>query len=855
MMVEGKVKLHNIENQINPGITKKILLLVEDEALIALDKKNELTKYGYNIITVNTGEKAVAIIRENDKIDLILMDIDLGNGIDGTEAAELILRDKNLPIVFLSSHTEPHIVEKTEKITSYGYVVKSSSITVLDASVKMAFKLFEANRTTEEHRHHLGITLNSIGDAFIATDTEGNVTNINPVAELLTGWDFEEAYGTPLSEVFTIINTDSRQPVENPVYKVLASGETVDLANHTVLISKNGHEYQIADSAAPIIHPDGLITGVVLVFRDVTKEYKLQKKIRESEEKFNQITRSIETILWEYDIPKDCWTYVSPQSQKILGYVPEDWTNLKFWTDHIHEDDRGWAEKYCADCTSRGESHEFEYRFFKKNGELVWLRDIVNVELNNGVPEKMYGFMSDITDYKNTELALKNSEYLLRESQKIASLGSYILDITSGIWKSSIILDDLFGIDGNYFKDVSSWLQIVHEEDRIMMQDYFTINILKNREPFNKEYRIKRISDQRLCWVHGKGEFETDNEGNPLKMIGTIQDITKRKQAEHGLQNERDNLGKILEAMKDGVYIVNQEFDIQYANSSMIKDLGSYKEKKCHEYFYNQKSVCSWCKFPEILSGKTVHREWVFPKNGDTYDLIETPIKNQDGSISKLKIFRDITNRKRAEDEVKRQLSEKETILKETHHRIKNNFASIGSLLSLQANSITNSEAQSALQDAIGRVSSMQVLYEKLLLTDDYQVTSVREYLDNLIDEIIGLFPVNPNQKIEKKIDDFQLDPKRLVPIGIIVNELLTNIMKYGFTGRDSGLIEVYLKEDNGNVTLTLQDNGNGLPEGFDVDTQEGFGLMLVKILSEQLHGSFIIEDNNGTRSTLEFSI
>ncbi|MCK5154069.1 MAG: PAS domain S-box protein, partial [Spirochaetales bacterium] len=424
-----------------------------------------------------------------------------------------------------------------------------------------------------------------------------------------------------------------------------------------------------------------------------------------------------------------------------------------------------------------------------------------------------------------------------------------------GIWESSIILEDIFGIDRSYKKDVSSWLHIVYEEDRAMMQDYFTINVLENKEPFNKEYRIKRISDQQLCWVHGKGELETDNEGNPLKMIGTIQDITKRKQAEHGLHNERDNLENILEAMKDGVYIVNQKFDIQYANSSMIKELGPYEGIKCHDYFYNSKSACSWCKFPEILSGKTVHWEWVSPKNGDIYDLIETPIKNSDGSISKLKIFRDITKRKNAEDEVKRQLSEKEIILKEVHHRIKNNFASIESLLSLQAQSINQPAAISALQDAIGRVSSMQVLYEKLLLSDDYQVTSVKEYLDNLIDEIIGLFPVNFNQKIEKQIDDFQLDPKILVPIGIIVNELLTNIMKYAFTGRDSGLIEVNLKEDKGNVTLTLQDNGKGLPEGFDFDMQEGFGLMLVKVLSEQLGGSFAIEDYNGTRSTLKFSI
>jgi CheY-like chemotaxis protein len=122
----------------------KTILLVEDEAIIALTEKMTLEKYGYRVITARTGEEAVATVEKTPAIDLILMDINLGTGIDGTEAAAIILRQRDIPVVFLSSHTEPEVVAKTEKITSYGYVVKDSSGTVLDASIKMAFKLFEA---------------------------------------------------------------------------------------------------------------------------------------------------------------------------------------------------------------------------------------------------------------------------------------------------------------------------------------------------------------------------------------------------------------------------------------------------------------------------------------------------------------------------------------------------------------------------------------------------------------------------------------------------------------------------------------------------------------------------------------
>ncbi|MGE5499858.1 MAG: response regulator, partial [Syntrophothermus sp.] len=137
--------------------SKKTILLVEDEEILAVSGEMFLRKYGYNVITAECGEAAIEIFRKNPMIDLILMDIDLGDGMDGTEAAKTILKERHIPIVFLSSHTEQEIVEKTEKITSYGYVVKNSGITVLDESIKMAFKLFEAyeklnNELTERRR-------------------------------------------------------------------------------------------------------------------------------------------------------------------------------------------------------------------------------------------------------------------------------------------------------------------------------------------------------------------------------------------------------------------------------------------------------------------------------------------------------------------------------------------------------------------------------------------------------------------------------------------------------------------------------------------------------------------------------
>jgi len=123
-------------------VKQKIILLVEDEIILAMAKKIELGKYGYKTVHALNGEKSLDILEwGKERIDLILMDIDLGEGMDGIQTAQNILKKYDIPIVFLSSHEEKDIVEKTEKISSYGYVVKSSTMTVLDATIKMAFKL------------------------------------------------------------------------------------------------------------------------------------------------------------------------------------------------------------------------------------------------------------------------------------------------------------------------------------------------------------------------------------------------------------------------------------------------------------------------------------------------------------------------------------------------------------------------------------------------------------------------------------------------------------------------------------------------------------------------------------------
>jgi PAS domain S-box-containing protein len=215
----------------------------------------------------------------------------------------------------------------------------------------------------------------------------------------------------------------------------------------------------------------------------------------------------------------------------------------------------------------------------------------------------------------------------------------------------------------------------------------------------------------------------------------------------------------------------------------------------------------------------------------------------------------DITDRKLAEETVYNLLNEKELILKEVHHRVKNNMYNIGALLNMQANARTDEAAKNVLFDAAGRVQSMSVLYDKLYRSEFTAAVSLKEYFPDLIYEIAGIFPQKKFVKIKTDIEDIVLDAKILSILGILVNEIITNSMKYAFTGRNNGVINVTASKTGDKIIITIADDGEGIPESITFENSTGFGMQLVGMLTEQLEGSIKIERGEGTRFVLEFTV
>ncbi|PKL15803.1 MAG: hypothetical protein CVV49_19550 [Spirochaetae bacterium HGW-Spirochaetae-5] len=242
-----------------------------------------------------------------------------------------------------------------------------------------------------------------------------------------------------------------------------------------------------------------------------------------------------------------------------------------------------------------------------------------------------------------------------------------------------------------------------------------------------------------------------------------------------------------------------------------------------------------------------------FPEHIEQYLSLALSIANVCGlAISNARSFNQIQSDK---DKINSLLTEKKLLLKEVHHRIKNNMATIKGLLFLQADTLGDSSAAAALQDAESRVGSMMVLYNKLYRSESFEEISIKEYLPNLLDEILDNFPDKNRVKIEKNIDDFILKSDTLFTLGIILNELITNTMKYAFSGMNNGIIIVSASLLDKHVKIEIHDNGVGIPETVSFENSTGFGMQLIGLLTEQIGGTIKIVRGDGTRFVLEFKI
>ncbi|GAB4254462.1 MAG: PAS domain S-box protein [Vicingaceae bacterium] len=362
-----------------------------------------------------------------------------------------------------------------------------------------------------------------------------------------------------------------------------------------------------------------------------------------------------------------------------------------------------------------------------------------------------------------------------------------------------------------------------------------------------------------------------DEKGNIIGSMGISRDITQTKKIQENLALQSAKLNAIVQSKSHLIWTLNKDLILTLFNQNFFDyfkhnfNINIKKDKKLLTQFKNilntenRKLILE--TFDSVFKGNEEYLELQLIDNNNKNRWLEIYLNpiiiSGSKTINEVScIAQDITDKKDAEQELVQSLKEKEILLKEVHHRVKNNLQVISSILNLQSSYVKNESVLEVLRESQNRVKSMAFIHESLYQTNDFSSVNFSKYISDLTKNLIHSYTFS-NKKIDLQLDieEVKLDLDRSIPCGLIVNELVTNALKYAFKNKKKGLLKVSLKQKENTVLLTVEDNGVGFPEHIDFRETESLGLQLVMSLVEQLNAEITLKNKKGATFTVEFKL
>ncbi|MBM9536349.1 PAS domain S-box protein [Desulfobulbus alkaliphilus] len=548
-----------------------------------------------------------------------------------------------------------------------------------------------------EHQELLAATLRSIGDGVITCDARGNVVGLNTVAEHLTGWSTEEAQGRPIGEIFTIIHAQTRKPAVNPVDTVLREDRTVSLANHTMLIARDGTEYQIADSCAPIHSTENTVQGAVLVFRDVTEEYYRRERLRESEEMHRQLFEQSPDacLLWEDGIFTDCnaaaLTLLRATREEVIGhsverfspqFQPDGTPSVVSAADHSREA----LEKGAA---------RFEWLHRTLDGDDIWGK-ISLAAMTAGNTQVLLATIRDITERKQAErmTAIRLDLIEFATNHNLAELLTRSLDLIGEMvhspigfyhfvepdqqtlslqqWSTATLERFCAAAPGAVHYNIDQagvWVDCVRQRQPVIHNDYRSLankkGLPEGHAEVIREMVVPVLREERIVAILGVGNKGTEYTESDLKAVTFIADVTleivERKRAEEQLRNEKNLMTAITDSAQDAIVMLSPGGTISFWNPAAERIFGyTHQEamgRDLHDLLAPQRYLPLYQKNLPLFQqsgqgaavGKTVELDALCKDGGEIpVELSLSAVLLPDGWHA-VGIMRDITERKQVE--------------------------------------------------------------------------------------------------------------------------------------------------------------------------------------------------------------
>ena len=583
--------------------------------------------------------------------------------------------------------------------------------------------------------------------------------------------------------------------------------------------------------------------------RDITDRAKAKHELEKRSQAIEASIDGIAILDEKYN-----FTFVNDAHANIFGYDPEELEGER-WEMLYDYEQRKKFKKYTRRNLEREQQWRGEAEGITKNGQHIDLEISLSKQANGSV----ICVARNISGRLEIQKKLKSTLTNLAIGQELAEVGSWTWNIKNHDIKWSEKVYDICGIKNVSLKPtIELFQQRVHPDDREEFAD--VIERVQRGESINRYEHRLLMPDGEVKWVRHSGRTTYNSSGKAAEVNGAVQDITNQKRAQLKLQREKELSDKIINSLPISFFMFDRGGNAIRWNDK-VREITGYSEQQIaymhpRDFFPPQHQK----RIKQSIANVFAHGE----------STVEADLQNKDGETAP-HIFSatrfeshyedyflgtgiDISDLKEYENRLENSLEEKEVLLSEIHHRVKNNLAIISGLLELEGFNTSDQQTKNILQNSQMRIHSMAQVHEMLYNSEDFSKLSFQSFVAKIIESIKGVYQKQKDINFDLDIEDVQLNVNQAIPCGLIINEIVTNAYKHAFENTDGGTIQVTIQKAGDTVELTVKDNGSGLPDDFSLSKSSTLGFTLIDTLTNQLKGDISINSSGGTEVVLTFT-